>query len=90
MRNLLVTAGVVALLAAEVVPALAQSATTDQPGWTAVADSSAAGSVRASNYGQAQTALHSGAHIGDGSRPDYLMHQQELETMPGYSVGGNG
>lgn len=83
-------ASMAALLAVEVVPALAQSATTDQPSWTAVADNSAAGSVHAPNYDQAQTTLHGGAHIGDGSRPDYLMHQRELQNMPGYSVGGNG
>ncbi len=90
VKNLLVAASLAALLAAEAVPALAQSATTSQPGWAAVADNGAAGSVQAPNDSLAQPAISSGVHVGDGSRPDYLRHKQELRDLPGYSVSGNG
>jgi hypothetical protein len=39
-------------------------------------------------YGQ--TATSNAAHVGDGSGPAYLTHQQGLRDMPGYTVTGNG
>lgn len=91
MKNLFVAASVAAGLAAGAVPALAQPTTTGQPGWRRIANNEAAGSVQAQNdspspyYSQSQPAIGNGAHVGDGSRPDYLLHQHELQNMPGYS-----
>jgi hypothetical protein len=100
MKKLLAAASVAASLAAGAVPAFAQSATTSQTEWTAPADNGGAGSVQAQNYSPAQNynpmqsyspapaATSSGAHFGDGSARDYLMQQQELQNMPGYSPTG--
>jgi opacity protein-like surface antigen len=102
MKKLLVAASVAVGLGAGVVPAFAQSATASQPGWPATANNEAAGSVQAQYYTQSphytlspdytpsQPAISDGAHVGDGSRPEYQLHQHELQNMPGYSVGGNG
>ncbi len=88
MKKLLVAASMAAGLAAGAVPAFAQSATTNPPGRFATADSGAAGLVRSQNYNQAPAPMSDGAHVGDGSRPDFLMHQQELRNLPGYSPDG--
>ncbi len=89
MKKLLIAASMAAGLAAGAVPAFAQSATTDEH------------SVQAQNYNQTQNysqspnydppaATSGNAHVGDGSRSEYLMHQQQLENMPGYSPTGGG
>jgi hypothetical protein len=94
MKKLLVAASLAAGLAAGAVPAFAQSATTSQPGWVATDDNGAAASVQAlnytqsPNYTQSQPTISTAAHIGDGSRPNYLLRQQQLRDMPGYSPGG--
>jgi hypothetical protein len=96
MKMLLVAASMAAGLAAGAVPAFAQSVTTGQPGSTASAYNGAG--VQAQNhYGTqaplsepAQVPMSTDAHIGSGSRPDYLTHQRELQNMPGYNIGGNG
>jgi hypothetical protein len=62
----------------------------DTSGRFATADNGATGSVQVQNYNQAPAAISNDAHVGDGSRPDYLMHQQVLRNMPGYSIPGNG
>ncbi len=90
MNKLLLAASIAAGLAAGAVPAFAQSATTNPPGRFATADNGAASPVQPQNYDQAQTAISDDAHVGDGSRPDYLLHQRELRNMPGYSIPGNG
>lgn len=89
MKKLLVAASMAAGLAAGAVPAFAQSATTSPPGRFATADNGVVGSVRLQNYNQLQAATSNDAHVGDGSRPEYLMHQQELRNMPGYSPDGS-
>jgi hypothetical protein len=89
MKKLVMAASMAAGLAAVAMPAFAQSATTDQR------------SVQAQNYNPTQNygqapnydppaATSGGAHVGDGSRPEFLMHQQQLENMPGYSPTGGG
>jgi hypothetical protein len=89
MKKLLIAASMAAGVAAGAMPAFAQSATTDQR------------SVQAQNYNQTlnysqapnydpPTATSGAAHVGDGSRAEYLMHQQQLENMPGYSPTGGG
>jgi hypothetical protein len=88
MKKLLIATSVAAGVAAAAVPAFAQSAMTSQPDWTALADNGAAGSVQAQNYSPTQRATSSDPRIGDGSTPGYLMQQQELENMPGYSPQG--
>jgi hypothetical protein len=94
MKKLLIAASVAAGLAAGAMPAFAQPATPSQPGWPATPDNEAAGSVQAQNYTQSpnytlsQPAISTGAHPGDGSRPDYLMHLHELQNMPGYNPYG--
>ena len=106
MKKLLLATSMAAGLAVCAVPAFAQSATTSQPGWAAPANNGAAGSVQAQNFNQAQGAISngaisngagadpgtfgSGAHVGSGSGPNYIMHQQQLLGMPGYSITGNG
>ncbi len=91
MKKLLAAASMAAGLAAGAVPAFAQSATTSQPGWAAAANNGAPGWGQAPNYyTQAPTPDISDAHTGDGSGRDYLRQQQELQNMPGYSIGGNG
>jgi hypothetical protein len=89
VKKLLVAASVVAGLAAGAVPAFAQSATTNPQGRFATAYNGGLGSVQGQNYNQAQAAISNDAHVGDGSRPEYLMHQQELRSMPGYSPDGS-
>jgi hypothetical protein len=99
MKKLLIATSVVAGVAAGTLPAFAQSATTSQLGWRASADNGAARSDWAQNYpnrvpgatsNDPQDPISNGAHVGDGSRPDYLMHQRELQSMPGYSTGAGG
>ncbi len=96
MKKLLVAASLAAGLAAGAMPAFAQPAATSQSGWPATAENEAVGSVQAQNYGQSpsytqsQPAIGTNAHVGDGSRPNYLLRQQELMNMPGYSVGAGG
>ena len=88
MKKLLVAASLAAGLAAGAVPAFAQSATTTPPGRVVTAYNGATGSVQMQNYNQAPAAISNEAHIGDGSRPNYLMRQHQLQNMPGYSPGG--
>ncbi len=95
MRKLLAAASLAASLAAGAVPAFAQSATTSRPDWIAPADNGAAGSVQAQNFSPAQNYNRAqnyspaqGATIGDGAGRDYLMQQQQLQNMPGYSPTG--
>jgi len=90
MMKLLVAASVAAGLAAGAVPALAQSTTTGQADWTVNAANGAASWVEAHNYNNAQAVISFAAYVGRGSDSDYLRQQQELQNMPGYSVGGNG
>jgi opacity protein-like surface antigen len=90
MKKLLVAASVAAGLAAGAVPALAQSTTTGQADWPVSAANGAASWVEAHNYNRAQAAISNAAYVGGGSDSDYLRQQQELQNMPGYSVGGNG
>jgi hypothetical protein len=91
VKKLFVVASMAAgLTVGGAVPAFAQSATTNPPGWFASAYNGAASPVQAQNYNQAQGASSNDAHVGDGSRPDYLLHQQELWNMPGYGIPGNG
>lgn len=96
MKKLLVAASVAAGFAAGAVPAFAQPAATSQQGWPVTANNDLSGAVQAHNYTQSPNytpsdpAIGPGAHVGDGSRPDYLLHQRELQNMPGYSIGGGG
>ena len=90
MKKLLVAASMAAGLAAGAVPALAQSTTTGQGDWTVSAANGAGSWVEAPNYNRLQAAISNEAYVGRGSASDYLRQQQELQNMPGYSVGGNG
>jgi hypothetical protein len=89
MKKLLIAAGVAGGLAAGAVPAFAQSAMTSQPGWAANADNGVAGSTQAP-YNEAFDYYQSPnyqAGISNDAGSDYLMQQQDLRYMPGYSVG---
>jgi len=90
MKKLLVAASMAAGLAAGAVPALAQSTPTGQGDWTVSAANGAGSWVEAPNYNRLQAAISNEAYVGRGSASDYLRQQQELQNMPGYSVGGNG
>lgn len=95
MKKLLIAAGVAGGLAAGAVPGFAQSAMTSQPGWAANADNGVAGSTQAPyseafDYYQSpnyQAGISNDAGVGTVSGSDYLMQQQDLRYMPGYSVG---
>jgi opacity protein-like surface antigen len=90
MKKLLVAASLAAGLAAGAVPAFAQATTTGQADLTVSSANGAASWVEAHNYNHAQAAISNEAYVGGGSDSDYLRQQQELQNMPGYSVGGNG
>jgi hypothetical protein len=88
MKKLLVVASLATGLAAGAVPAFAQSAATSPPGRFATADNGVMGSVQVPNDALSQPAMSNNAHIGDGARPNYLMRQQQLQNLPGYSPDG--
>ena len=90
MKKLLVAASLTAGLTAGAVPAFAQTATTGQADWTVSDANSAASWVEAHNYNRAEAAISNEAYVGRGSDSDYLRQQQELQNMPGYSIGGSG
>jgi hypothetical protein len=90
VEKLLAAASTAAGLAAGVVPVFAQSVVTNAPGRFATADSGRAGSIRVQNHNQVHAPITKNAHVGEGSRPDYLMHQEEHGNMPGYSIPANG
>jgi len=90
MKKLLIAASVTAGLATGAVPTFAQSATIGQADWTVRAANDAASWVEGHNYNRAEATISNAAYVGRGSDSDYLKQQQELQNMPGYSVGGNG
>ena len=90
MKKLLFAASVTAGLAAGVVPAFAQSATTGQPDWTISASNGAVSWAEAHDYNRARGVISNEAYVGRGSDSDYLRQQQELQNTPGYSIGGSG
>ena len=90
MKKLLIAASVTAGLATGAVPVFAQSATIGQADRTVSAANGATSWVEAHNYKRAQATISNEAYVGRSSDSDYLRQQQELQNMPGYSIGGNG
>jgi hypothetical protein len=84
MKNLLAAASIAAAFAVGAVPAFAQSTTPS--------------SAQPQNYRQAENYTQSPSytpapsysndpHIGSGFGSDYQTQQQQLQNMPGYSIG---